>query len=350
MTMNNNSIVLPAEWEGRNAVLIAWPHEHTDWAYMLPEAEICYENMVRAISHHAKVVVIAPDTTNIRQKLKDIPKENLIFFDAPTNDTWIRDYGPITTVDAEYKPIVNDFGFNAWGGKFVHALDNAVNSLLKERHLITAPVIDHNDFILEGGSIESDGQGTLLTTESCLLTSTRNPFLSRNEIEKCLHKWLGVKKVLWLTKGNMIGDDTDGHIDTIARLAPGNTILYNGTGWGTDDLSQASELEGMADELKRMTNANDEHFNLIELPLPDPVLEPDDGHRLPATYANFLIINNSLIMPTYGQPMNDLRAEMAIRVAFPHFEIERVDCRALVRQHGSLHCATMQIPESALAI
>lgn len=348
--MNNNSIVLPAEWEGHNAVLLAWPHAHTDWAYMLTEAETCYENMVRAISRHAKVVVIAPDTTPIRERLKDIPKENLIFFDAPTNDTWIRDYGPITTLDGEGNPIVNDFGFNAWGGKFEHALDNAVNALMKERHLITAPTVDHNHFILEGGSIESDGKGTLLTTESCLLTTTRNSSLSRKEIEDRLHQWLGVKKVLWLTKGNMIGDDTDGHIDTIARLAPDNTILYNGTGWGTEDLEQAKELEGIVEELKEMTNASEQPFNLVELPLPDPVHDPDDGHRLPATYANFLIINNALILPTYGQPMNDQRAEMAIRVAFPHYEIEKVDCRALVRQHGSLHCATMQIPESALAI
>lgn len=348
--MTNNTTRLPSEWEEHCAVMLAWPHKDTDWNYMLPQAEACYDEMVRTIARHAPVILVAPDTTPLRQRFKDLPIGNIIFFDAPTNDTWTRDYGPIVTFNAEGCPVVNDFGFNAWGGKFEHDLDNRVTSLMADSKLLTAPRADRNGFILEGGSIESDGRGTVLTTSSCLLTDTRNPGLSRNDIENYLHESLGARKVLWLDKGAMLGDDTDGHIDTIARMAPHNTILFNGTGWDTDDSRQSLALAGVMDELREMTNADGERFNLVELPLPDPVYDADDGHRLPATYANFLIINDAVIMPTYGQPMNDMRAEMALRVAFPDYEIEKVDCSALIRQHGSLHCATMQIPLSATAL
>lgn len=348
--MMNNPVILPAEWENECAVILSWPHKATDWNYMLSQAEECYDAMTRAIARHAPVVMISPDTAPLRERFSDLPPGRIIYADVPTNDTWVRDYGPITVLDPDGNPIVNDFGFNAWGGKFAFALDNKVTSRLAEMKLITAPVISRKNFILEGGSIESDGNGTLLTTTSCLLTDTRNSRMTKGDIEMYLKEALGVRKILWLEKGAMIGDDTDGHIDTIARLAPYNTILYNGTGWGTDDGEQSVALAGILDELKEMTTADGEHFNLVELPLPDAVLDEDDGHRLPATYANFLIVNDAVIMPVYNQPMNDMRAEMALRVAFPDHKIERVDCTALIRQHGSLHCATIQIPVSAVMI
>ncbi len=342
---NNSNIRLAAEWEPQAAVLVAWPHADTDWDYMLPEAEECYANLVGAITRHATAIVIAPDTSRAREVLSHLPQDKIIYFDTPTNDTWTRDYGVITLQTADGVPVLADFGFNAWGGKFESNLDNGVTKRMHQAGLLKGEYRDFNDFILEGGSIESDGRGTILTTDSCLLTSTRNPSMTRADIEAKLAETLGARKVLWLNKGEMLGDDTDGHIDTIARLAPNNTILFNGAG---DPTAQGEALEGVLECLGAMTDADGNQFTLIQLPTPDPVFDPEDGHQLPATYANFLIINDAVLMPTYGQPLKDAHAEMILKVAFPEHEIERVDCRALIRQHGSLHCATMQLPQSVL--
>ncbi len=352
MTNNrqNQGVRFPAEWEPQGAVIVAWPHAATDWAYMLSEVETCYIDLIRAIARHATAIVVAPDTSCVKEKLTGIEPGRVVFFDAPTNDTWTRDYGVITTVDADGTPVLNDFGFNAWGGKFDSVLDNGITRRMVDAGMLRGRYNDMNRFILEGGSIESDGKGTLLTTVSCLLTPTRNAAMCGNpsEIERVLAETLGVRKVLWLDRGAMIGDDTDGHIDTIARLAPNDTILYCGPGWGSPTSPQSEQLQGMAEALGNFTNADGHRFNLIELPLPEPVFDSDDGHRLPATYANFLILNDAVLMPTYGQPDNDRRAVMALQVAFPDHIIETVDCRPLVRQHGSLHCATMQVPASVL--
>lgn len=330
--------------------MVAWPHADTDWAYILPEVEACYDELVRAIARHATAIVVAPDTAALRQRFADISPERILFFDVPTNDTWTRDYGIITAQGADGSPILCDFGFNAWGGKFASEKDNAVSRRMIQAGLLRGQYDDLNDFILEGGSIESDGRGTILTTESCLLTPTRNPGMSRADIESTLAQKLGARKVLWLGCGSMVGDDTDGHIDTLARLAPDNTILYTGPGSDPSNAAQNAALQGILEALSKMTNADGEPFNLVELPCPDPILDPEDGHQLPATYANFLVINDAVLMPAYGQPMNDLRAEMTLKVAFPNHQIERIDCRALIRQHGSLHCATMQIPANALPL
>lgn len=351
MTMNSSANVIkrmPAEWEKVGAVLMAWPHAETDWNYMLSEAQECYVKIIEAITRFASVILIGPDTLEAKNKLGHIPAEKLIFFDVPTNDTWTRDYGVITTLDNAGNIYLNDFAFNAWGGKFKSDLDNAVTEKMYEASLILGSYSDNLDFILEGGSIESDGKGTILTTTSCLLNSNRNKGFTRRDIESRLNETLGAKKVLWLESGEILGDDTDGHIDTIARLAPNNTILYCGAVWGDPSDPQVDALGKVGEVLKTFKNSKDEPFNLIELPMPTAIYDTDDGHRLPATYANFLILNNAVIMPTYGQPMNDRNAEMALQVAFPEHEIVGVDCRALIRQHGSLHCATMQLPPYVL--
>lgn len=349
--MTNNkrkTLRLPAEWEKQGAIMISWPHRGTDWAYMLPQVEECYDAIVRAIVRHAVVVIIAPDTTTIRSRFTDICPGRIIYFDTPTNDTWIRDYGVITVRDSDSKPVLCDFGFNAWGGKFESSLDNGVTRRMVDAGVLRGSYRDFNNFILEGGSIESDGSGTILTTSSCLLTTTRNG-LNQTEIERKLHETLGADNILWLDRGDIIGDDTDGHIDTIARLAPYDTILYCGPGWGVEPDEQTHALQGVAQCLATFTTPEGKPYNLVELPLPNAVYDPEDGHRLPATYANFLIINDAVLLPTYGQPLNDERAAMALRVAFPDHIIEPVDCMALIRQHGSLHCATMQIPADVLS-
>ena len=344
------SVRFPAEWESAGAVLLAWPHAATDWAYMLPEVERCYHGLVQAITRHAAAIVIAPDTTRAREILSDIRSDFPVFyFDVPTDDTWTRDYGVITTVRPSGQPVLNDFGFNAWGGKFPHEHDNAVTRAMYAAGLIRGEYADRNSFILEGGSIESDGRGTLMVTSDCLLTPTRNPGLGKAEIEAELARALGARKVIWAT-GAIIGDDTDGHIDTLARLAPGNIIFYATPAYGADDPEQTRALRRLEESLTGCTDAEGNPFSMIGIPLPATVSDPEDGSRLPATYLNYLVINDAVLMPSYGQPMADRLASQIIRIAFPDHTVETVDCRALIRQHGSLHCATMQLPQSVLPI
>jgi agmatine/peptidylarginine deiminase len=322
--------------------MIAWPHAETDWAYMLNEVQECYEQIARAIIKHAKLLIVAPETSAIRARLADCDNDSLFFFDVDTNDTWTRDYGVLTTLNADGSPIYNDFCFNGWGLKFASNFDNLVT-----RKMVFASILDgkyHNElgFVLEGGSIESDGEGTILTTRECLLSPNRNGDLTRKQISTHLKDVFGAKKVLWLDHGALEGDDTDSHIDTLARLAPHNTIVYV----GCDDKSDShyDELSAMRADLQAMRNLNGEPFNLVELPLPDAIYD-EEGERLPATYANFLILNDAVLLPIYGQPKKDFLAEQIMKIVFPDHEIISIDCNALIKQHGSLHCATMQFPK-----
>lgn len=318
-------MTLKAEWEPHGAVLLAWPHPDTDWAYMLPEVHACYRDLIDALRRAGEqVILIGPE-----RFLPALGLNGVTEVAVETNDTWIRDYGPLTLSDGT-STLMADFRFNAWGQKFASNLDNQVNRRLAEAGLLPAPLCCHKDFVLEGGSIESDGCGTLLTTSCCLLAPNRNEPMDRAAVEAELRRCLGVSKVLWLDVSPMEGDDTDGHIDTMARLAPGNTILYNA---------------GIpVNLLRNFTNAAGEPFNLIELPLPDPIFDPDDGSPLPATYANYLVCSRAILLPVYGQPDNDRLARQTLQVVFHDRPVIPVDCRALIRQHGSLHCATMQIP------
>lgn len=341
----------PAEWEPVGAVMVAWPHAGTDWAYMLDEVQQCYSELIAAITRHAAAIVVAPDTSEPRRRLEGLTGPHLvIYFDVPTDDTWTRDYGVLTAEAAGGSAVLCDFGFNAWGGKFAFDRDNAVTKAMADAGLLCGAYDDCRDFILEGGSIESDGRGTAMVTEECLLTPTRNPGCSRADIERRLACNLGIRKVLWLKGGGIIGDDTDGHVDTLARLAPGNVIIYATPAPGADDAEQVALLDILARSVEGLTDADGRPFSLIGMPLPQPIYDPADGSRLPATYLNYLVVNDAVLLPSYGQPMGDLLAEQIIRVAYPDHTVERVDCRALVRQHGSLHCATMQIPPNALPI
>lgn len=311
-----------AEWQEHGAVMLAWPHSRTDWAYMLNEVQECYRNIIAALVRaQEQVILLAPE-----DEKPEVDMPGVYVVPMETNDTWIRDYGPLTLGD----DLLLDFRFNAWGQKFASNFDNQVNRKLVEIGVFpSAQVEDHKDFVLEGGSIESDGQGTVLTTTCCLTAPNRNEPMSRSDIEAQLLKRLRAKKVLWLDCKPLPGDDTDGHIDTLARLAPMNSIFY----------CPAVPVS----QLRKMTNARDEHFNLFELPMPDPIYDPDDGSLLPATYANYLVTKKAVLLPTYGQPINDQRAADTLKIVFSEREIIPVDCRALIRQHGSLHCATMQV-------
>lgn len=359
MTTNNISLRrLPAEWEAHEAVLLAWPHLDTDWAYMLQEARDCFDNIIRAISARERVIVVGPPGESRQSfEARGFDSDCVTYIEMPTNDTWARDFGPVTveqimTAGPENSQTSGstllslDFKFNAWGMKFAADKDNLIT-----RHLcdtigrsgkpLLPPYANCQGFVLEGGSIESDGCGTLLTTAECLLSPNRNAQLSEQQIRDYLAETLGVTHQLWLRHGAMAGDDTDSHIDTLARLAPDDTILYVGA--FTPEGETVEELALMAEELRELRTPEGRPYNLIELPLPSPVFD-ENGQQLPATYANYLVGPGAVYLPVYGQKRPDKLAEMTLRVAYPTHEIVPIDCRALIRQHGSLHCVTMQLP------
>lgn len=301
-----------AEWEPQSAVQLTWPHKDTDWAPILPEITAVYEEMKREIESRETVVVVD---------------------DIPHNDTWARDHGFIT-VEENGQLILLDFKFNGWGEKFAAELDNDINRQLYEQQLVKGIYESHLDFVLEGGSIESDGKGTIFTTTCCLMAPHRNQPLTQQEIEQQLKEWLGAERIVWINHGSLIGDDTDGHIDTLVRIAPNDTLLYI----GADD--EHPDLLLMEQELQQLRTIDGHPYRLLRLPMPRPIY--DDGERLPATYANYLVINGAVLVPTYNQPDLDQEAISTIGKAFPNREIIGIDCRAVIRQHGSLHCCTMQ--------
>lgn len=335
-------LYLPAEWHKLQMVQLTWPHENSDWAYMLAEVERCFTELAIAISRRCKLLIVAPDTDSVRKHLQTTAAniQNIRFFTCDTNDTWARDHAFITLL-GDTVPHYLDFEFNGWGRKFPAELDNAINEKLYDSGVVKGEYEDCLSMVLEGGSIESDGKGTLLTTTHCLMAPHRNQPLTKEQIEKRLQQMLHVQRVLWLDHGNLIGDDTDGHIDTIARFAPNDTILHVQCNDESDE--QFADLQAMEAQLATFRTTEGKPYRLLALPSPTPIFDTD-GERLPATYANFLIMNSTVLYPTYMQPENDSRAAKVLAEAFPGYEIVGIDCRALIKQHGSLHCVTMQYP------
>ena len=276
-------------------------------------------------------------------------REPLLTVAPPSNDTWARDHGFITLMpqDASLPPRLLDFCFNGWGEKFPAHLDNAINRRLYEAGTFAGEYVDHLDFVLEGGSIESDGQGTIFTTTGCLLAPHRNQPLTKEQIEERLKDYLCAERILWIDHGNLAGDDTDGHIDTLVRVCPDNTLLYIGTDDTTDE--HYAELRLMEEQLHSFQTLDGRPYRLLKLPLPRPILD-EDGMRLPATHANFLVVNGAVLCPTYQQPDLDDKALEIIGQAFPGRDIVGIDCRSLIKQHGSLHCCTMQYPKGVLKL
>jgi len=342
--MPGEKIVFPAEWADQSGVMLTWPHEKTDWADMLEEVERCFIEIVKAISEREKVLIVCPDQLYLSNKLKDCRVENLIFAELASNDTWARDHGAITVM-AGGKPTLYDFTFNGWGLKFASNFDNQITRSLYLQGLFQEKVLYQNkqNLILEGGSLESDGQGTILTTRACLLSANRNQYLSEEEIERKLIELFGGAQILWLSSGYLAGDDTDSHVDTLARFCDPQTIAYVKCEDENDEHYEA--LKNMELELISFRTLNDQPYNLIPLPMAEAVF--DGEFRLPATYANFLIINGAVLVPFYGSP-KDIIAENLLKTAFPDREIIGIDCRPLIIQHGSLHCVTMQFPKGVL--
>ena len=318
-----------AEWEPQSCVQLTWPHTGTDWAPMLADITAVYEEMAHAISKCEALMIVAPKT--LTPVLSPLTPHLLPF---TSNDTWARDHGFITIEESDGTKVLLDFQFNGWGQKFAAELDNQINRHLYEQGLVEGRYESHLDFVLEGGSIESDGRGTVFTTRCCLMAPHRNQPLTQQQIDDRLKQYLGAERVVWLEHGSLIGDDTDGHIDTLVRICPDDTILYTG---GDED---HPDLDAMERELQTLRTLDGRPYRLLKLPLPRPIY--DDGDRLPATYANYLVVNGAVLVPTYNQPDLDAEAMRVVGQAYPDREIVGIDCRPVIRQHGSLHCCTMQ--------
>ena len=363
---------MPAEWEHQSCVQLTWPHKDTDWAPILPEITAVYEEMAREISKREGLLIVAPKALQsiLSPQISNLKPQTSNLLPFTSNDTWARDHGFITVVEGSALHLL-DFSFNGWGEKFPAELDNQINRRLYDQGLVKGTYEDHLDFVLEGGSIESDGKGTIFTTSCCLMAPHRNQPLTQQQIEDRLKAYLGAERVVWINHGSLIGDDTDGHIDTLVRICPNDTLLYIG---GDDD---HPDLAAMEEELRELRTLDGKPYRLLKLPMPRPVYSSqfivhssqlndaqpnyessqlNDAQpnyelctmnyeltdRLPATYANYLVINGAVLVPTYAQPDLDAEAMRIIGQAFPDREIVGIDCRAVIRQHGSLHCCTMQ--------
>ena len=354
MEINNSSYYLPSEWHKQVAVQLTWPHAKTDWAPYLEDIVRMEVRIADEITKREDLIIATPEKDAVRKllaaQLSEQQLNRVKIVEMPTDDTWARDHGAITLLprieDGEKtgKNILLDFCFNGWGKKFPADNDNRITQNLNcsgaFEDYYDYVMKDQLDFVLEGGSIESDGKGTVFTTSQCLLAPNRNQPLSKEGIEDYLKKVLCAERIVWLEHGNLIGDDTDGHIDTIVRIAPDDTILYVKCYDEKDE--QFEDFDALEAQLKCLRTKEGKPYRLLPLPMPKAMYDEDD--RLPTTYANFLIINGAVLVPTYNQPDLDKKAINIIRQAFPDREIIGIDAQVAVRQHGSLHCLTMQFP------
>lgn len=344
-SMDTQTIYLPAEWEPQSGIQLTWPHADTDWAYMLDEVEACFVQLAKEIAKRQLLIIATPHPEEVQSLLAgQVNMDQVRFFRCESNDTWARDHGAITLLNNQ-GPVLLDFKFNGWGLKFASDKDNLITRQLLEAGALKGRYENHLNFVLEGGSIESDGNGTLLTTSECLLSLNRNGEMDQAAIENYLKDTFHLKQVLWLDHGYLAGDDTDSHIDTLARLCPNDTLVYVQCTDAQDEHYTA--LHQMEEQLKSFRTLQGKPYRLLALPMADCIMA--DGERLPATYANFLIMNQAVLYPTYHQPEHDAKAKEVLQQAFPGYEIVGVDCRALIKQHGSLHCVTMQYPAGVIS-
>ena len=331
----------PAEWEPQSAVLVAWPHAGTDWAERLAGVEETYIALVAAITRFQNVVICVADDdvetyAEIRLRSNRVDMERVRFATAPYDDTWLRDSGPITLIEGGAFRLL-DFRFTGWGGKFEAGDDDRLVERLDAGGLFRDARRTSIDFALEGGAIDTDGAGTLLTTWQCL--HERHPQASREELTEKLAGWLHQDRVLWLDHGYLEGDDTDAHVDTLARFAPNDAIVFQACDDEAD--SHYAELKAMGGEIAALRTQDGRPYTLFPLPWARPIL--DGQRRLAASYANFLIVNGAVLMPAYGDAADDAAAAV-LADAFPEREIVQIPCRPLIWQNGSLHCLTMQLP------
>jgi agmatine deiminase len=345
---------LPAEWEPAGAVLLAWPRADGDWAPYLDEVRACYRRLLAELSAVVPVLLLVDEAERALQELgpslalltqQPHAQPRLRLLASPARDTWTRDYGPITVLEGPGQPLLLNFAFNGWGGKYASGGDDAATRALHASGALGSLPLERHELVLEGGSIDGDGQGTLLTTSTCLLAPSRNPRLDRSALEAELKRLLGVERVLWLQQSALAGDDTDAHIDTLVRFCPDDTLVYVRRDQELAlPASAAPADDPLERQLRTLRTPEGRPYRLVALPAGPLRHAPDDGRPLPATYANALFLNGSVFLPVYGDPERDAAAVAAWQQACPGWRIAPLDCSALLLQHGSLHCATMQIP------
>lgn len=341
--MQSSHLLLP-EWAPQSGVMVTWPSAESPWRPWLAEVEAVYLRLAREIARHEKLLIVCHSQAHLMQVQdqlvqQGLNKESLVFHIAPFNDTWIRDYGPLSCRSQDGHCRLLDFVFNGWGGKHPATLDNEVTWQLHQQGAFGTTPLERLEMVLEGGSIEVDGAGSLLTTARCLLSASRNSHLTQTAVEVRLKQWLGVERVLWLHHGQLAGDDTDGHIDTLARFCDPQTICYMSCDDPADE--HYLELNALAGELRALRTAAGAPYRLVALPWPRPLFNAQ-GQRLPASYANFLIINGALLVPTYRDPA-DAQALSILQDCFQDRRVAGIDCLPLIQQYGSLHCITMQL-------
>jgi agmatine/peptidylarginine deiminase len=340
------SLRLPAEWEPQAGVIIAWPHADTDWGPRLARIERAYVGLAAAIARFEPLVVCVADAA-VRSRATTllaaagVANERLRFVEIPYDDTWLRDSGPLTLAAAGRFQLL-DFRFTGWGGKYEGGRDDRLVETLHARGLFGHATHRRIDWALEGGAIEVDGKGSLLTTWRCL--HQRHPQMSRTEMDALLRDAFAVERVLWLEHGYLEGDDTDAHIDTLARYAPDDAIVLQ----TCDDPADPhhAELSRMREEIAALRTLDGRPYRLHELPWARAIV--DGGRRLAASYANYLVVDGGVVMPAYGDP-SDATAARVIAAAHPGREVVAVDARELIWQNGSVHCLTMQLPAGVFA-
>ncbi|MBP9613361.1 MAG: agmatine deiminase family protein [Sulfurospirillum sp.] len=322
------NIRIPAEWESQEALIVVFPPKKSDWEHSLKEIHQTYLEFISQIARFQKCMVICEDKKTLATALPSL--QNIELIEMPTNDTWIRDFGGIN-VYKNGKRQTYDFIFNAWGNKFEASMDNGITQRLFDEGYLVGKLKTF-DFVLEGGSIDSNGHGVMLSTAYCLFEENRNPELSKKKIKKTLIKLFGLKELIILKHGALMGDDTDSHIDTLARFIDKKTIAYVKCYDKKDE--HYKELKKMEKELKKTG------FDLVPLPLPSA--KYFNNHRIPATYMNFVLINNAVLVPTYSDVYDEEVLKTFAR-HFPEREIVGIESSILIREHGSLHCASMNV-------
>lgn len=340
-----------AEWEKQEAILLVFPHKNTDWKPYLEEVRETFCQILYAIIQVQSCLLICDNKKQVKDFIQNFFTQNhydlkltkrLYCIELPTNDTWARDFGGISILN-QNKIQILDYGFNGWGLKFPANYDNQITQKLKIKGILKN--VKTKKLILEGGSIESNGEGILLTNTQCLLEANRNPSYSQAKIEKILKKDLGLKQILWLNYGYLSGDDTNSHIDTLVRFIDKKTLVYVRCENPKDEHYEA--LCKMEEELQNLRDLDNKPFKLIPLPFCEPIYYKDK--RLPATYANFLFINGAILFPIYGDK-NDKKAMNTLQKACPKHKVIPIDCSILIRQGGSLHCISMQFPKGSLKL
>ncbi len=335
---------MPAEWEPHRGTWLSWPHKEASWPGKFGSIPGIFAQMVSALAGQEEVHinVAGPGMeADVRRLLADAGADtgNVFFHHNPTNDAWCRDHGPIflqRRIRDQIEEAVVDWDYNAWGGKYPpYDLDDAIPTRIGRE--LGVPVFAPG-IVMEGGSIDVNGRGTLLTTEACLLNPNRNPQLTRAEIEQALRDYLGVQKILWLGDG-IAGDDTDGHVDDLSRFVDPTTVVTVVEDDAGDE--NYEPLQANLERLHAMTDQDGRPLRIVTLPMPRPLYH--DGQRLPASYANFYIANGTVLLPTYD-PERDQEAQATLRSLFPTRKVIGIDCTDLVWGLGAFHCVSQQWP------